>query len=91
MNKTELAKAVARQTDVTNAEASQVVSALFDIIEEAIADNVKVSIGGFGAFERRHRKARTARNPQTGATMEVPAKHYPAFKAAKRLKDAVAG
>ena len=49
----------------------------------------EVSIAGFGAFVVKHRKARTARNPKTGAAVNVPAMKVPKFKAGKGLKDAV--
>ena len=50
----------------------------------------KVQLVGFGTFEVREKNARTGRNPQTGATIEIPASTVPAFKAGKALKDAVA-
>ena len=49
----------------------------------------KVQLTGFGTFEARDRKARTARNPQTGEEVKVAATRVPAFKAGKAFKDAV--
>ena len=48
-----------------------------------------VQITGFGAFEAKHRKARTGRNPRTGDTIQIPASKTPGFKAGKGLKDAI--
>ena len=62
--------------------------ALFESIAEALASGDKVSLTGFGVFEVRERAARTARNPQTGEPIEVPASKAPAFKAGKGLKEA---
>lgn len=98
MNKTQMAKELAsRVEDLTQAGAGAIVDALFDPADGIIADELatagtdqKVSIGGFGTFEVRERSARTARNPRTGATVHVPARKHPAFKAAKGLKDRVA-
>lgn len=50
----------------------------------------KIQIAGFGTFEVRERAAKTARNPRTGETIDVPACKVPAFKAGKGLKDKVA-
>ena len=51
----------------------------------------KVTLVGFGSFESRARAAKVCKNPQTGATINVPATKVPVFKAGKGLKDAVAG
>ena len=59
------------------------------IIASAVAKGDRVQITGFGTFERRKRKKRTGRNPQTGATINIPAAKYPAFLAGKSLKDRV--
>ena len=49
----------------------------------------RVQITGFGTFERRNRKKRTGRNPQTGQSLIIPAAKYPAFVAGKSLKERV--
>ena len=91
MTKGELADAVAADEDagLTRAEAVRAVKAVFDAIEEELVKGGKVSLAGFGNFEVRHRSARTGRNPQTGAAVQIAASKAPAFKAAKRLKEAV--
>lgn len=89
MNKTELVSSVAEKTDKTKKDAEQVVSAVFESIQEALGKGEKVQLVGFGTFEVRTREARKGRNPQTGKEIQIPATKVPAFKAGKALKDAV--
>ncbi len=89
MNKSELVDAVAAATSGTKADAQAHVDAVLDSITRALQRGDKVALTGFGTFEVRNRAARTARNPQTGATIYVQASKAPAFKAGKALKEAV--
>ncbi len=89
MNKTELVEAVAQSSNLSKADAQRAVDAVIDSITEALAKGEQVSVVGFGTFLVRERAARTGRNPQTGATIEIAASKVPAFKAGKALKDAV--
>ncbi len=89
MNKSELVDKVADATSSSKAAAGAAVDAVLDGIVAGLQAGEKVQISGFGTFEVRHREARSARNPQTGATVWVPARNAPAFKAGKALKDAV--
>lgn len=89
MNKGELIDAVAGATGDSKAAASAAVDAVLNAITDALKRGDKVQISGFGTFEVRERAARTGRNPQTGATIEIAASKSPAFKAGKALKDAV--
>lgn len=92
MNKTELAKALALESGLTQAQATNAINCLFDdsgIIPSALQRREKVSITGFGSFEARFRDEREARNPHTGEQITVAARHVPAFKAGKSFKDAV--
>lgn len=89
MNKTELIDSVAQRAGVTKKDAAQVVDALFETITEALAREERVQIVGFGTFEVRHRAARTGRNPQTGAMIDIAARKIPVFKAGKNLKDVI--
>ena len=91
MNKSELVDAVAAATDGTKADAQASVDAVLDAITDSLQKGDRVALTGFGTFEVRQRAARTARNPQTGETINVKATKVPAFKAGKGLKDAVAG
>lgn len=96
MNKTELAQKLAGQTELTQAKALEVVEAIFSsdsghgIIAVELDADREVSIAGFGKFESRRRSEREGRNPATGERITIEAKKYPAFKAAKGLKDRVA-
>ena len=95
MNKTELAAKLAKQTDLTQAKALEVVESIFSsesgkgIIAVELDTDRDVSVAGFGKFETRKRKAREGRNPATGATIQIAAKKVVAFKPAKGLKDRV--
>lgn len=89
MNKSDLVDAVAAATSGTKAEAQAHLDAVLSSITDALKKGDKVSLTGFGTFEVRARAARTARNPQTGETIQVKASKAPAFKAGKSLKDAV--
>lgn len=89
MNKSELVDKIAAATDRPKNTVAEIVDATLDTITGALKRREKVQITGFGSFEARHRAARTARNPQTGAPVEVKEHYAPAFKAGSALKDAV--
>lgn len=91
MNKGELVAIVADRCDMTKSQAGDAVDAALEAIGSALADGGEVRLAGFGNFAVNHRKATTARNPQTGATVDVPATKIPKFKPAKALKDIVKG
>jgi len=83
--------AVADKTDMTKADASKMITALFDSIQDTLSQGDKVVIPGFGAFEVADRPARQGRNPKTGATIEIAASKAAKFKAGKGLKEALNG
>jgi DNA-binding protein HU-beta len=89
MNKKELAAAVAGKCDLSNAQAVDILDATLDCIAGAMKDGDEVRLLGFGNFVSVHRDARTARNPQTGASIEVAATNVPKFKPGKALKETV--
>jgi DNA-binding protein HU-beta len=89
MNKGELIDAVATQTGLAKADATRAVDAVLDSVTQALKANDTVAIVGFGTFAVKARAARSGRNPQTGATIQIPASNVPGFKAGKGLKDAV--
>ncbi len=91
MNKRDLVDAVAATTGDPKNQVAATVDAVFGAISDALKGREKVQIAGFGNFEARFVKERTARNPQTGAPVQVPAHHAPRFKPAKALKDTVKG
>jgi len=89
VNKGELIDAVAGATGESKATVGRILDATIEGITAAVAEGDKVSFTGFGTFERRHRKARVGRNPQTGEEVKIAAANVPAFKAGKAFKDAV--
>ena len=92
MKKTDIVEKIADKFDITKAEAERIVDFIFmDLLTNAMAKGEQVSIPGFGFFEGKMRAARTARNPQTGDKIDVPAMRVPKMRAAKALKDAVRG
>ena len=89
MNKMELVEAVAGSADVSKAVAKRVLDGTFQAIAKTLKSKGKVNVTGFGTFLVSKRQARTGRNPQTGATMQIPAMSVPRFKAGKGLKESV--
>ncbi len=89
MNKSELIEAIAASADLPKAAASRALDAMIDTIGTALKDGDQVVLVGFGTFAVKDRAARTGRNPQTGAPIEIAAAKVPSFKAGKALKDAV--
>ena len=91
MNKEELVQEISKKANVTQKEATEVLSSLIDTIKKTVAKGKKVTLVGFGTFEPRKRAARTGRNPQTGKELKIPAKTVPAFTAGKKFKTVVNG
>ena len=95
MNKTELTEQLAKKTGLSKAASKRAVDAIFStapregIIANAVSKGDRVQITGFGTFERRKRKKRTGRNPQTGESITIQAAKYPAFSAGKSLKERI--
>jgi DNA-binding protein HU-beta len=89
MNKTDLINAVAEKAQMTKVDAEKAIKATFDAITNELSQGGKITLIGFGTFEVQERKERTGKNPQTGATMTIPAKKVPKFKPGKALKDVV--
>lgn len=90
MNKGELVDMIASQANVTKKDAEAVLSAILEEILETVAAGDKVTLVGFGTFERRERQAREGRNPATGEPIQIPATKVPAFSAGKLFKEKVA-
>ena len=90
MNKAELIAAVAEKTGMSKKDTEAVIAATLNTITEALAEEEKVQLVGFGSFEVKKRDARTGLNPKTLEKIEIPASKAPVFKAGKALKDAVA-
>ena len=89
MTKPELITKIVEKSNLSKKDAAAALTALTDVITEALKAEGKLAIPSLGTFELRERAARTGHNPRTGETVEIAAKKVPAFKAAKALKDAV--
>jgi DNA-binding protein HU-beta len=89
MNKQDIAEKVHGVLGGTKAEAERAVEAMIDAVVSGLKRGEEVSIAGLGIFATKMRAARTARNPRTGETVQVPSMRVPKFRAAKALKDAV--
>lgn len=89
MNKTELVAAIAEEAGLTKADAARALDATVATVTKALSSGDTVAIIGFGTFKVGERAARTGRNPQTGAEMQIPAAKVPKFSAGKALKEAV--
>ncbi|EGG95255.1 DNA-binding protein HU-beta [gamma proteobacterium IMCC1989] len=89
MNKSELIDAIAASADLPKAAAGRALDAVLETIESTLKNGDPVTLVGFGTFSVKDRAARTGRNPQTGAPIQIAAAKIPGFKAGKSLKDAV--
>jgi len=90
MNKAELIAAVAEKTGMSKKDTEAVIVATLNTITNALAEEEKVQLVGFGSFEVKKRAERTGLNPKTMESIAIPASKYPVFKAGKALKEAVA-
>ncbi|OHA13978.1 MAG: DNA-binding protein HU [Candidatus Tagabacteria bacterium RIFCSPLOWO2_01_FULL_39_11] len=89
MNKAELIDILTEKMGGTKSSSEETVDTIFDTIISQLKGENEVSIAGFGIFSVKHRAARQARNPKTGATVHVAATKVPKFRPAKALKEAV--
>ena len=89
MTKADLVEEISRQTGLNKKDTSIVVNEIIGNICRALAEGDKVELRGFGSFKVKERRARKARNPRTGAGVNVPAKLVPYFKASNELKSRV--
>lgn len=87
MNKAELIDAV--KGVCSKKEAAQAVESILKAITTSLKKGDSVTLVGFGTFKVAKRKARTGRNPRTGASLKIPSKNVPVFKAGSALKAAV--
>lgn len=89
MNKQDLAAKIADDTGMTKTSAAAAIESLIDGITRSLKKGNPVSFVGFGTFKVSQRKARTARNPRTGASIKIPKRRVPRFSAGKALRQAV--
>jgi DNA-binding protein HU-beta len=91
LNRKELVDAIQKHTEVARADVDKVLGSLIQHTQVAVKKGDRVSLVGFGTFERRDRKARVARNPRSGEQVKVKATKVPVFRAGQSFRDVVAG
>ena len=89
MKKADLVDVVAQQKNLPRQQVEITIDALIEAVAEGLAKGERIDLRGFGAFAVRESAARTGRNPQTGAPIQIEARRVPTFKAGKELRDRV--
>ena len=89
MTKDEMIALMAKNSGITKRQAGEALQTFMSGVTTQLKKGKKVSFAGFGTFSISKRKARTGRNPQTGASIQIPATKVPVFRAGKHLKQAV--
>ena len=89
MNKQELIEKVAKDTGMTKTSAAAAMESAIDGIVKTLKKGQTITFVGFGTFKTAQRRARMARNPQTGAAIKIPKRRVVRFSAGKALKTAV--
>ncbi len=87
MTKSELIRAVAQRGDVPHAMASRVVNLVFDQMRDALCEQRRVEIRGFGTFQVRQYDGYEGRNPRTRGAIQVRSKSLPVFRAGKEIRE----
>ncbi len=89
MNKSDLIKKIATASGLSKANSGRALDAFINSVTKSLSKGEDVVLVGFGTFTTSKRSARVGRNPQTGATINIPAAVVPKFRAGKALKTAV--
>jgi DNA-binding protein HU-alpha len=89
MTRTELIDDLAQRTNLEKKDVKVFLDSLVTAVEDEIKRGGEVPLKGLGKFKVQHRKARTGRNPITGAEIQIPAKTVVKFTLAKALKDLI--
>ena len=85
----ELIEALSNEAGLTTSDAKEVVKTVFNSMANALINNDRVEIRGFGAFKVKHYDGYTGHNPKTGEPIKIKAKKLPFFKCGKELKEMV--
>ena len=91
MNKGDLVFEVVKRTDVDRRDAATVVDAVLATIRDRVARGERVSLSGFGTFERQRRNPRLGRNPRTREAVKIPARYQPIFRPGGPFREVVLG
>ena len=89
MTKAELINRVAQEARISKASAEKAINSLTSNVAKCLKRKDKITLTGFGTFMVAKRRARTGRNPQTGAPINIKASSVPKFKPGKLLKNMV--
>lgn len=89
MNRQELIERIAQDADQSKAAVDRMLSSFIETVQKAVAKGDKVTLVGFGSFERVKTSARVGRNPATGAELKIAASKRPKFTAGAKFKEAV--
>ncbi|MEE4253482.1 MAG: HU family DNA-binding protein [Desulfuromusa sp.] len=89
MNKSELVETLSIKNNLTYKKAEQIVNLIFDAMSQALIDNDRIEIRGFGSFMVKDYKAYMGRNPKSGEIIQVNEKKLPFFKVGKELRERV--
>ena len=89
LTKADLVEEVCRVTELPRKESERIVETVFESISQALKQDDKIEIRGFGSFRTRQRRGRIGRNPKTGEKVEVPPKRIPYFKPSRELREFV--
>jgi DNA-binding protein HU-beta len=89
MNKQDLITKIAQDTGITKSNAAAAVDSFIEGIAKSLKKGQPITFVGFGTFKTAQRKARTARNPQTGAAIKIPKRRVVRFSAGKALKQSL--
>ncbi len=89
MTKKEIVRSIAEKLELTQLQTKEIVQKTFDAIIETIVEDGRIELRNFGVFEVKTRAARKARNPKTGAEVQVKEKCVVTFKPGKVMEERV--
>jgi len=89
LNKADLIEQIAQAAEISKSAAERSIDALVGAVKTSLRKDEALTLVGFGTFYAAKRKARTGRNPRTGAAISIQAARLPKFRAGKALKDAI--
>ena len=87
MNKQDLIDSIAKSTELSKSKVNEVIDTFLANVKTSVKKGNAVQLVGFGTWKKSKRKARTGRNPQTGATIKIAARNTVRFTPGKAFKD----
>jgi nucleoid DNA-binding protein len=89
VTKKEIVKQISERANLTQLKTKEIVQWTFDAIVETLIEEGRIELRNFGVFEVKRRKARKARNPRTGAKVDVEPKNVVTFQPGKEMEEKV--